>query len=200
MARSITLYGSSNSGNCLKPKWVAQHLGVAVEWVETDAFSGVTRSPEFLALNPAGQVPLAVLDDGRKLAQSNAIMLHLAEGSALVPEDAYARAKMFEWLFWEQYSHEPAVAVRIARKFYLGKTDAELDPALLTKGKAALARMELQLNEAPYLVGDALTLADIALVAYTRVAHRGGFRLEDYPAVKDWVGRVERDLGLPSAT
>jgi glutathione S-transferase len=131
MAQGFTLYGSSASGNCLKPKWVAERLGVPVKWIETDTFDGSTRTPDFLALNPAGQVPLAIFDDGRKLAQSNAIMVYLAEGSDLIPRDAYARARMFEWLFWEQYSHEPAVAVRIARLHYLKIPAAALDPALL---------------------------------------------------------------------
>ncbi|MGH6949980.1 MAG: glutathione S-transferase family protein [Vitreimonas sp.] len=198
MAAGITLYGSSDSGNCLKAKWVAARLGIPVRWIETDTFGGETRTPEFLAINPAGQVPVVILADGRMLAQSNAIMLHLAEASELVPRDAYERAKMFEWLFWEQYSHEPAIAVRIARKHFLKQRDEELDPALLTKGKAALARMETQLSESPYLVGGVLTLADVALVAYTRYAHRGGFDLADYPGVKRWVADVERDLGLES--
>jgi glutathione S-transferase len=196
MTGAITLYGSSDSGNCLKPKWVAQRMGVPVQWIETNTFDGSTRTPDFLAINPAGQVPVAILADGRMLAQSNAIMLHLAEGSDLIPRDTYERAKMFEWLFWEQYSHEPAVAVRIARKHFLGKRDDELDPALLTKGNAALARMEQQLKLTPFLVGQALTLADIALVAYTRKAHLGGFRLEDYPSVMEWVARVEQLLGI----
>ncbi len=193
---TITLYGSSDSGNCLKTKWVADRLGVAHAWIETNTFTGETRTPEFLRLNPAGQVPVAVLKDGRILSQSNAIMLHLAEDSDLVPQDAYARAKMFEWLFWEQYSHEPCVAVRIARLYYLKKREDELDPALKTRGDAALARLELQLGQTPYLVGAVLTLADIALVAYTRAAHRGGFDLANYPAVRDWVKRVETNLGL----
>lgn len=106
---------------------------------------------------------------------------------------------MFEWLFWEQYSHEPQIAVRIARKHFLGKRDDELDPSLLTKGNAALARMELQLKQTPFLVADALSLADVALVAYTRKAHLGGFDLEAYPAVRGWVLRVEDLLGLESA-
>lgn len=199
MADGITLYGSSDSGNCLKCKWVAERLDVPVRWIEINTFSGETRTPEFLAINPAGQVPVAILADGRMLAQSNAIMLHLAEQSELAPNDAYDRAKMFEWLFWEQYSHEPAIAVRIARKHFLKQRDEELDPALMTRGKAALARMENQLRDTPYLVGAALTLADIALVAYTRYAHRGGFELADYPAVRDWVERVEGELGLESA-
>jgi len=195
---TLKLYGNADSGNCLKTKWVAERLGVPFEWIELDSFSGATRTPEFLALNPAGQVPVAVLSDGRILAQSNAIMLHLAEATDLVPRDAYDRAKMFEWLFWEQYSHEPAIAVRIARKYFLGQSDAELDPALLVRGKAALARLEVQLAQTPFLVGQALTLADIALVAYTRAAHRGGFDLEDYPSVKSWVARLEASLGLAS--
>jgi len=170
-----------------------------VRWIEINTFNGQTRTPEFMAINPAGQVPIAVLADGRKLAQSNAIMLYLAEDGDLVPRDAYDRAKMFEWLFWEQYSHEPAIAVRIARKYFLKQPEAEIDPALMTKGKFALARMELQLKETPYFVGESLTLADIALVAYTRYAHRGGFDLNDYPAVRAWVARVERDLGLETA-
>jgi len=196
---AVKLYGSSSSGNCLKPKWVLDLRGFAYEWIETSAFDGSTRTPEFLALNPAGQVPLIVLEDGRTLAQSNAMMLHFAEGSDLIPRDGYARAKMFEWLFWEQYSHEPQIAVRIARKHYLGKRDDELDPSLLVKGNAALARMELQLNETPFLVGEALTLADIALVAYTRKADLGGFNLRDYPAVRGWVLRVEQLLKIESA-
>lgn len=193
---AIKLYGSSVSGNCHKPKWILDRLGVAYDWVETDAFDGSTRAAEFLALNPAGQVPLAVFEDGRVLAQSNAMMLHFAEGTDLIPADAYDRAKMYEWLFWEQYSHEPQIAVRIARKHYLGKSEDELDPSLLIKGNAALARMELQLKETPFLVGSGLSLADIALVAYTRRAHLGGFELRDYPSVGRWVKRVEDLLGL----
>jgi glutathione S-transferase len=198
-SRGMKLYGSSDSGNCLKVKWVAERMGIPFEWIETSSFSGETRTPEFLAINPAGQVPVAVLGDGRILAQSNAMMLYFAEHSDLVPRDAYDRAKMFEWLFWEQYSHEPAIAVRIARKYFLAQKDDELDPALLTKGNAALARMELQLRQTPFLVGAAMTLADVALVAYTRYAHRGGFDLNAYPSVKNWVARVENALGLETA-
>ena len=190
------IYGNSDSGNCLKVRWTAERIGAAFEWIELDSFAGATRTPEFLSINPAGQVPAIVLADGRVLAQSNAIIVQLAEGSDLVPADSYDRAKMFEWLFWEQYSHEPAIAVRIARKFFMGQSDADLDPGLLIKGNAALARMELQLSKTPYLVGQVMTLADIALVAYTRAAHRGGFEIERYPSVKDWVARMEGALGL----
>lgn len=195
---AIKLYGSSKSGNCLKPKWVAQRLGVPFAWIETDSFDGSTRTPEFLALNPAGQVPVAVLDDGRTLAQSNAIMLHLAEGSALIPADAYDRAKMFEWLFWEQYSHEPVIAVRRFRVKFQNLRGDERDRELATKGANVLARMEAALTESPYFAGAALSLADIALVAYTRWAEDGDYDLAPLHALRAWIARVEGDLGLPS--
>ena len=199
MSEVFTLYGSSSSGNSLKPKWVAERLGLPFRWIEVNTFNGETRTSDFLKLNPAGQAPVAVFADGHALAQSNAIMLYLAEGSDLIPADAFARAKMLEWMFWEQYSHEPTIAVRIARKYYLKQTDEELDPNLLVKGNAALARLELQLKEASYLVGEAISLADVALVAYTRVAHRGGFDLDAYPAVRAWVRRIEAELDVQPA-
>jgi glutathione S-transferase len=192
----IRVYGMLESGNSLKVKWMLERLGVPFEWIETNTLKGETRTDAFLKINPAGQAPVVVLEDGRVLAQSNAIMLYLAEGSDLVPADAFERAKMFEWLFWEQYSHEPAVAVRYARLCLLGVPEDALDPALLTKGNAALARMELQLKESPYLVGDRLTLADIALVAYTRKAGKAGFDMAQFPATQTWIARVERDLGI----
>jgi glutathione S-transferase len=194
----LTLYGNSGSGNCLKVKWVATLLKTPYEWIEVDTFAGGTRTEDFLSINPAGQVPAVILPDGRALAQSNAIMLHLAETahSALIPRDAYARARMYEWLFWEQYSHEPTIAVRRAQLFFLHRSEDEIDPELLNRGRRALGRMELGLLGSDYLVGEALTLADIALVAYTRVAHEGGYDLSEFPAVRAWVRRVERDLGL----
>ncbi len=193
----MKIYGDSISGNCLKVKWVCDSLGLAYDWIETSVVAAQTRTPEFLALNPAGQVPMAVLDDGRLLAQSNAIILHLAEGSNLIPGDAYARARMFEWMFWEQYSHEPYIAVARFQLAYLGKTQADLDPKVMPRGHAALQRMEdgLAGGEA-FLVGAAVSLADVALVAYTRVAHEGGFDLADYPRVQAWVGRVEQALNI----
>lgn len=193
---SITVFGDSISGNCLKVKWTADRIGTPYRWVETDVLKGESRTPDFMARNPAGQVPLVVLEDGRALAQSNAIILHLAEGSDLVPKDSYERAKMFEWLFWEQYSHEPYVAVARFQMAYLGKAAADLDPKVVERGKAALARLEMALEASPFLVGHDLTLADIALVAYTRVAHEGGFDLRDYPATQGWIARVEQALGI----
>ena len=117
----MKIYGDSKSGNCLKVSWTADFLGRSYTWIETDIMQGESRTPDFLAMNPAGQVPVVVLEDGRTLAQSNAIILHLAEGSSLIPQDAYDRARMLEWLFWEQYSHEPYVAVARFQVRYLGK-------------------------------------------------------------------------------
>jgi glutathione S-transferase len=195
----FTLYGNSDSGNCLKAKWAADRLGLAYDWVEIDTFSGQTRTDAFMALNPAGQVPVLERADGRTLAQSNAILVHLAEGSDLIPSDDFDRAKMFEWLFWEQYSHEPNIAVRRARLKFMGVAEDELDPDLLARGRRALGVMEMRLIAREFFVGDGLSLADIALVAYTRVAHEGGFDLSDFPAVLGWVRRVESALGLEHA-
>lgn len=192
----LTVYGDSISGNCLKVKWTAEKLAIPYRWRELDVLKAETRTADFLALNPAGQVPLVILPDGRALAQSNAIIVHLAEGSALIPADPYDRAKMFEWLFWEQYSHEPYVAVARFQMAYLGKPKHELDSRLVERGKAALQRLEDGLEETQFLVGDAVSLADVSLVAYTRVAHEGGFDLADLPWVQAWVTRVEAALGI----
>jgi len=192
----MIVYGDSRSGNCLKVKWVARRLGVPFEWRDVDVMTGFTRTPEYLAINPAGQVPTVILEDGRPLAQSNAIILHLAEGSDLIPANPYQRARMMEWMFWEQYSHEPTIAVARFRMLFLGQPKHELDPKLVERGEAALARLELGLTDAPFLAGDGLSLADVALVAYTRWAHEGGFDLVSYPRVREWVGRVESALDI----
>lgn len=193
---AIVIYGDLRSGNCLKVKWTAEKLGIAYEWVDVDIMAGQTRTDAFRKMNPASQVPTVVLGDGKTLAQSNAIILHLAEGSDLIPADPYWRAKMFEWLFWEQYSHEPYIAVRRFRKIYEGKAEGEIEPILKERGDAALARMETWLGSSPYLVDGRLSLADVALIAYTRLAHEGGFDLDAFPAVRTWIARVETDLGL----
>ena len=192
----LKIYGDSISGNCLKVKWTADRLGLDYEWIEIDLMKGETRTPEFLAINPAGQVPVVVLEDGRPLAQSNAILLHLAQGSNLIPADAYARAQMLEWLFWEQYSHEPYVAVARFRVRYEGQAVADLDPKLVARGEAALQRLEDGLSTGQFLVGDQLSLADVALVAYTRLAGEGGFDLSRYPKVQAWIARVETNLPI----
>ena len=192
----MQIYGDSKSGNCLKVKWTADFLGIPYQWIETDIMVGESRTDEFLAMNPAGQVPAVVLDDGRPLAQSNAIILHLAEGSALIPADRYDRARMLEWLFWEQYSHEPYIAVARFQRVLAGRTAEEIEPRLMERGHAALARMEAGLEGRDWLAGAAVSLADLALIAYTRVAHEGGFEMEGYPNVRAWVARTEAAFGI----
>jgi glutathione S-transferase len=192
----LTVYGDHRSGNCLKVRWMLDRLGRDYRWVETDVLTGVTRTPEFLARNPAGQVPTVVFDDGRVLAQSNAILLHLAEGTDWIPADPFIRAQMFEWLFWEQYSHEPYIAVVRFQRLLAGMAPDEIEPRLIQRGYAALDRMEGGLAGRNWLAGEAVSLADLALVAYTRVAGEGGFDLVPYPAVRAWIARVEAALGI----
>jgi glutathione S-transferase len=190
-ARTVMkIHGDLNSGNCLKVKWVCDRLALPYAWVGIDTLKRETRTTQFLKLNSAGQVPTVEFDDGRVLAESNAIIRYLARGSDLIPADAFAAAKMDEWLFWEQYSHE-------FQMVYLGKPASDLDPDKIKRGYAALARMEHQLALTPFLVGDTLSLADVSLLAYTRLAHEGGFHLDGYAAVRRWIGEAERSLGLP---
>jgi glutathione S-transferase len=192
----IKIHGDSNSGNCLKVKWVCDHLALPYSWIGIDTLKGETRTAQFLKLNGAGQVPVVEFDDGRALAQSNAIIRYLARGSNLIPADAFAAAKMDEWLFWEQYSHEPYIAVCRFQMVYLGKSASDLDPDRVKRGYAALARMEHQFALTPFLTGEAVSLADVALLAYTRAAHEGGFHLDGYAALRRWIGETERHLGL----
>lgn len=192
----MKIYGDLNSGNCLKVKWVCDRLRIPYEWIAVDTIRGETRTSAFLKLNASGQVPVVAFDDGRALAQSNAIIRYLARGSDLIPADDFLAAKMDEWLFWEQYSHEPYIAVCRFLMVYLGKPASALDPDKVKRGYAALARMESQLATTRFLVGDLFTLADVALLAYTRLAHEGGFDLADYSAVRRWIGDGECALGL----
>ncbi len=192
----LTVHGDIRSGNCLKVRWLLDRMGLDYQWIETDVMSGVTRRADFLKMNPAGQLPTLVLADGRALAQSNAILVHMAEGSEWIPADPFARAKMFEWLFWEQYSHEPYIAVARFQRTLGGKAAEEIEPRLMERGRAALARMEAALTEADWLAGDGPTIADLALVAYTRVAPEGGFDLQPWPTVRAWIGRVEQAFGI----
>ena len=145
----MKIYGDTNSGNCLKVKWVCDRLALPYDWISVDTLKGETRTTEFLKLNGAGQVPTVVFDDGRVLAQSNAIIRYLARGSELIPADDFAAAKMDEWLFWEQYSHEPYIAVCRFQMVYLGKPASDLDTDKIKRGYAALARMEHQLAATP---------------------------------------------------
>jgi glutathione S-transferase len=189
----ITLYQQQDSGNCYKVRLVLAHLDRPFQTVAVSALDGSTRRPEFLARNPIGKVPTVRLDDGRYLAESNAILLHLAEGTALLPSDAYARAKVYEWLFFEQYSHEPAIAVRRALTVYAARR-AEATPErmaqLLEAGNRALAVIERRLAAADWLAGDAFSIADIALYAYTHTAADGGYDLHPYPGIGQWLARV----------
>jgi glutathione S-transferase len=195
----MKIYGDTNSGNCLKVKWVCDKLALPYAWVEIDTMKGGSRTPEFLKLNGWGQVPTVDLDDGRTLAQSNAVIRYLARGSDLIPGDAYREAQMNAWMFWEQNTHEPYVAVCRFQIVYLGKAASELDANLVKRGYAALDHLERQLGGARFLVGEVFSLADVSLLAYTRVAHEGGFDLERYPMVRRWIGDAENVLGLPPA-
>ena len=194
----MKIYGMTDSGNCYKPRLLMAKLGRDFEHVEVGAGDTGTRSAAFLAKNPNGMVPLLELDDGRVLAESNAILLHLAEGTRLLPADAYERALAYQWLFFEQYSHEPYIAVR--RSLMINpRRAAEATPdrlaTTLARGNRALGVMESRLARSPFFAGETMSVADIALYAYTHVAGEGGFDLAAYPAVSAWLGRVSADPG-----
>jgi len=189
-----TVYGDMLSGNCYKIKLLMQLLGIGHKWVHVDIMAGETRTEAFLAMNPTGKVPVLAIDGGGYLAESNAILNYLAEGSAFLPAAGMARAKVLEWQFFEQYNHEPYIAVaRFIRKF-LGLPEerrAEYE-SRQEGGHKALAIMERRLAKAPFLVGDTATIADISLYAYTHVAEEGGFSLAPYPGIQEWLARIER--------
>jgi len=194
----ITIYGMVDSGNCYKPRLLMAKLGRPFRHVEVSSHDGGTRSDAFTAKNPNAMVPLLEFEDGRLLAESNAMLLHLGEGTRLVPWDAYERALAYQWLFFEQYSHEPYIAVRRALlTFPNRKKDAtpERLQQTLDRGVKALGVMEKRLAEAPFFAGGEMSVADIALYAYTHVAEEGGFDLSAYPEVTAWIGRVENDPG-----
>jgi glutathione S-transferase len=194
MAAAYTLYSMQDSGNCYKPRLLMHLLGLPFSLIDTDSRDGTTRKPEFLALNPNGKVPLLVLPDGRTLAESNAMLLHLAEGTRYLPADAYDRALCYQWLFFEQYSHEPYVAVARSWLTIIPGGRDRISPERLAelhkRGYWAFGVMEKRLAEAPWLAGDAFSIADIALYAYSHVAEEGGFDLGPYPAVRAWLGRT----------
>ncbi|GAB5428110.1 MAG: glutathione S-transferase family protein [Devosia indica] len=194
----LQIYGNFGSGNCLKVKYIADAIGLPFELREVRSRSGETGTPEFLKLNPAGQVPVVILDDGRPLAQSNAILRYLAQDTRFIPADRYEAAKVDEWLFWEQYSHEPSVAVARARVVYDKQAVSDLDPNLVMQGNKALDLMEQALTDRTWLVGEAMTIADIALLPYTRQAPQGGFDLSGRPALLRWITACENQLGLPA--
>lgn len=194
----MKLYGMTDSGNCYKPRLLLAKLGQPFVHVETSSRDGTTRKAEFLAMNPNGKVPLLELDDGRFIAESNAILLYLAEGTRFLPQDRYDRAIVHQWLFFEQYNHEPNIAVRRSLLKYperAAMATPERLHATLAGGTQALGVMERQLAQTPFVAGDALTVADIALYAYTHDAESGGYDLGAFPAVTRWLERVRTDPG-----
>ena len=189
----FTLYQQQSSGNCYKVRLILAHTGAPFRVAEINSLDGSTRAPEFLKLNPNGKVPLLVWEDGHTLAESNAILLHMAAGGVFFPEDKWRRAKMHEWLFWEQYTHEPAIAVRRSFLVYESRRNM-VSPkrmeSLLREGENALALMEKRLAESEWLAGGGATAADLSLYAYTHMAEEGGYNLQKYPAVCAWLARV----------
>lgn len=194
----IAVYGMSVSGNCHKVRQLLEHLGRPYRWIEVDSAHGETRTPQFLAKNPNGRVPIIEREDGSILPESNAILCWLAEGTPYLPDDPWQRAQALAWLFFEQYSHEPCIAVA---RFIRGWTApgsprrAEL-PRLRERGHQALAVMDRHLAAHAWFTGDRYGVADIALFAYTDVAHHGGFDLAPYAAVGDWLARMRTTPGI----
>jgi glutathione S-transferase len=199
MADTYTLYSMQNSGNCYKPRLLMHQLGIPFRVVETDTREGATRTAEFIALNPNARVPLLIFPDGRKLSESNAMLLYLAEGTKYLPADRYERALVNQWLFFEQYDHEPQVAVARSWLHVFPERKARVTPEQIAgwqdKGDKALGVMEKRLAGNDWLAGSAYSVADIALYAYTHVAEDGGFDLGRYPGISAWIKRVAAQPG-----
>ncbi|MGA2024355.1 MAG: glutathione S-transferase family protein [Steroidobacteraceae bacterium] len=189
-----TVYGMSSSGNCYKVRLLLEQLQIPYQWIEMDTRKGVTRTAEFLAKNPNGRVPLLELEPGQFLAESDAMLFYLAEGTAFWPQQRRARAEVLQWMFFEQYSHEPYIAVaRYICKMLPADHERRGDlPRLRERGAQALAVMEQHLAQRFFFVGETYSIADIALYAYTHAAADGGFELHHYPAIGAWLARVER--------
>ena len=193
----MLLYNSAISGNCYKVRLLLAHLGIDYETREVDVIDRSSPREELGDLNPARRVPTVVLDDGRPLAESNAILWYFGEGTRFVPDDAYERAKVLQWLFFEQYEHEPAIAVARFLKTYYDKPEVwESQREQLTKrGEKALRALDDGLSGRDWLAGDGMTIADIALYAYTHAADEGGFSLDGLPNVRAWLERVASEPG-----
>ena len=191
----MKVYGDMQSGNCYKIALLPALLGIEHAWVHVDILAGETKSTEFLAKNPNGKIPLLELRDGRLLSESNAILDYLATGTALLPDDDFLRAQVLQWQFFEQYSHEPYIAVARFIAKYLGLPEGRKAEyhAKQAGGHKALAVMESRLSHAPYLVGDRLSVADVSLYGYTHVAHEGGFDLSAYRGVSAWLDRIRSE-------
>lgn len=193
----LRLYDNHTSGNGYKPRLLLAHLGRAFERIEIDIDNGESRTLDFLKKNPNGRIPVLELEDGACLAESNAILFYLAEGSRFLPSDRLARAQTLQWMFFEQYSHEPFIAV-VRHWLHLGGLTDEQRvqlPAKRKGGHAALAVMEGHLGRADWFGGEGMTVADISLYAYTHVAGEGEFDLGAYPAVRAWLDRVAAEPG-----
>jgi glutathione S-transferase len=191
------LFDDQDSGNGYKVRLLLAQLGLSFRWTHMDVDTGATRRPEFLKRNPNGRIPTLELDDGTNLAESNAILWYLAEGTPFVPDDRLGRAQVLQWMFFEQYSHEPYVATPRYIVKHLAPNHArraEL-PDRLAKGRAALAVMDEHLKPRSFFVAERYTIADIALYAYTHVAHEGGHDLSPYANVRAWLGRVASQPG-----
>ena len=193
----MLLYNSPVSGNCYKVRLLFAHLGVEYETRDVDVVDRSNRAALIGGLNPARRVPTLVLDDGRALAESNAILWYFGEGTPFVPPDPYDRARVLQWQFLEQYEHEPSIAVARFLKTYSGRPDLyeERREELQTRGRRALEALDQGLEGREWLVGDGMSIADISLYAYTHVADEGGFSLEPHPAIRDWLGRVSTQPG-----
>jgi glutathione S-transferase len=193
----MLLYDSPVSGNCYKVRLLLAHLGLPVERRTMDVVDRSNRAEVLGDLNPAQRVPTLVLDDGRPLGESNAILFYFGEGTRFVPGDAYDRARMLQWMFFEQYDHEPAIAVARFWVAYSGTPERYADrlDERRAAGYKALDAMERHLAAHDWLVGDGMTLADISLYAYTHVADEGGFELTRYPAIGSWLARVAAEPG-----
>lgn len=188
----LKIYGDSKSGNCYKIQLLCAEMGIEYDWEEVDILAGDTHTPQFLAMNANGKIPLLALPDGRYLTESNAILFYLADGSEFFAGDAYSRAEILQWMFFEQYSHEPNIATSRFIIKYLGNPPDRLTSLEEKKvgGYKALGIMEQRLQRHPFVTGDKYNIADIALFAYTHVADEGGFSLGGYPAIRAWIERI----------
>ncbi|MCW7507619.1 glutathione S-transferase family protein [Leptospira levettii] len=189
----MKIYGDHQSGNCYKIQLLTSLLNIPYEWIEINIKNRETQTESFLQLNPNGKIPILVLDDGRVISESNAILHFLAEGSHLLPNDPFLKAMVLQWQFFEQYSHEPYIAVARFIQHYLSIPEErrlEYESKQLG-GHKALKVLEFQLQKSPFLVGDYFTIADISLFAYTHVAHQGGFDLTSYPNIRRWINRIQ---------
>ncbi|WP_285165166.1 glutathione S-transferase family protein [Shewanella goraebulensis] len=196
----MTVYGDEKSGNCYKIKLTLHLLNIEYQWKAVDLMKGETTTPAFLAKSPQGKLPIIELTDGRVLAESNAIIGYLAGNSELVPKDEFDKALMYQWMFYEQYTHEPCIAVARFIQLYQNmpvERQSEYD-SLHAKGAKILGLLDQQLSDNLFIIGSQFTLADIALYAYTHVAHEGGFDLTHYVNINNWLERVTKQRGYVS--